>query len=185
MYIEGRHDKSYSEKLHDQLFILGMLIWNNNELPGYLLDNYCGKAERTYRRYFRQLHESGLIPEVQRTRSKDLKGGVNWRLALSQQESSDDLNDLLEVYCTARPNPRDRLYRCGRLLIFSLGYCYYRNEEDEEAGSGRDWETVDGISYYVPVIDQSDMYVSLSARCRQRDHKLVRQVLLEILKSDN
>ena len=71
MQIEGRIDKPYSKSLFNQLFLLAMLIQSENQLPVYLIDSKIHKSDRTYRRYFQDLNQAGLIPKIQRSRRDD------------------------------------------------------------------------------------------------------------------
>ena len=212
MYIEGRKNKPYSESLFNQLRLLAMLIQTESRLPDYIIDSRLHKSERTYRRYFHDLHACGLIPKVKRSKSKIAEDDpeetdsenrffvygipyevLDWNryyLDWAKEyyvEVKDAILVYLEAYSRKHFNPQNRLYRCGRILICSYQDCWlYSDEYDEDE---LDFDTQDmstlhlykGHYYKIVFSGYDDLYEGMSLRSKQRDLKLLRDVIAAVL----
>ncbi len=208
MKIEGRKDKPYSERLYGELYILALLIEAEGNLPSYLFHDRLNKSQRTYRRYFEELHDAGLIPPYssRRVKSPDKPLDKDWMYSVDYGLQDfvkshkgwfyyprELLLDFLYDYSLEQINPQDRLYRLGRILICSMYDCYYdsefdsfhtRREIDEYIRELNMSEYVieDGEYYHIVINEDEDLYQNLSPRSRQRDLKLLRKVILDVLK---
>lgn len=212
MYIEGRKDKPYSESLFNQLRLLAMLVHTEAKLPDYIIDSRLHKSERTYSRYFLNLHKCGLIPKVKRSvvpSSEDELSGKSEKIYLygipykildwsryyiswSKEycvDHEDAILTYLNAYSKKHFNPHDRLYRLGRVLICSYGDSYWNSDfylEDD----GKDELDMSDMSehflykdnlFHIVFKDYEDLYEGISLRTRQRDFRLLREVIAEVL----
>lgn len=201
MYIEGRKSKPYSESLFNQLYLLAMLIQSESNLPDYIIDSRLKKSERTYRRYFHDLHQCGLMPKVIRSAAPssedELSGESAKSFSYSIPYETDDIDQYydkrtkhyyyddvevmlkyLDSYSMNHFNPQDRLYRLGRVLICSYYDCYLVDPDDieDEPGTHEPKDLV-RISFK----GYEDLYEGMSLRSRQRDFKLLRDVITTVL----
>lgn len=205
MHIDGRKSKPYSEKLYNQLLLLAMIIQSENELPSYIIRKRFNKSERTYRRYIRDMHQCGLIPAIRREVVSVMGNEYIYSLPFVEEDPEphslqnrrfyiDERRILLRSlnnYSGAHPNPQDRLYRCGSVLLRCYDNCYldsdYCLEDDNKEEidlTGIDMKDLvlyNGSFYRIPFTDYDDLYEGLSLRSRQRDFKLLRQVIREVL----
>lgn len=206
MYIEGRKSKPYSEKLYNELLLLVMFISSDDDLPSYILNNTFHKSARTYRRYFKELHDCGLIPEIISRRSKNLKGEFNYTIPYEIEDMeiyyyefsksyfvdvSDALLRHLRKYSKEHFNPSDRLFRCGRIILSSYNDCYWDDTYylEDDGSDDLDLSNLDmtntylvgNMFYHVELSGYDDLYDGLSLRSRQRDLKLVKQAVLDAL----
>lgn len=208
MKIEGRKDKPYSERLYGELYILALLIEAEGNLPTYLFHNRLNKSQRTYRRYFEELHVAGLIPQYSSRQNNVANNSSekDWTYSISFDPEHDipaqtgeymfhreALEYYLDAYSRQNPKPEDRLYRLGRILICSIEDCYYddqfdflytRKDIDEYIKSLNMSEYVidNGEYYHIRFQGYEDLYRNLSPRSRQRDLKLLQIVMLDVLK---
>lgn len=214
MYIEERKDKPYSESLFNQLRLLAMLVQTEAKLPDYIIDSRLHKSERTYRRYFLDLHKCGLIPKVKRSAapsSEDELSGksentyfysipyeiLDWSRYYHSwaKEYYVDDKDAILVYLNAYSkeyfNPQDRLYRLGRVLICSYENCYWVEDFyfEDDGKDELDMSDIDMSEHFlykdnlfrIIFKDYEDLYEGISLRTRQRDFKLLREVIAEVL----
>ena len=107
------------------------------------------------------------------------------------------LCDILYDYAKEHANPQNRLYRLGAIIIYSIPDCWYDYdyagcETDEERqeylkylsdspDGNKDWVFENGELYHVSFCDYEDLYEGLTERSRQRDFKLIRRVIIDIL----
>lgn len=202
MQIEGRIDKPYSKSLFNQLFLLAMLIQSENQLPVYIIDSKIHKSDRTYRRYFQDLNQAGLIPKIQRRRKdnsytvpfdfRDMKRFTTIYGGKRYVDIKGALLHFLSSYIEEHCNTRSRLYRCGRVMISSFNNCYWDNSyyfEDDGNDDELDLTDIDMTDmvifknefYHIAFTGYENLYKDLSIRSRQRDFKLLKDVFLTIL----
>lgn len=204
MYIEGRKNKPYSEKLYNELLLLAMFISSDDNLPSYMLNSIFHKSARTYKHYFKELHDCGLIPEIVSRKSDSLKGEFNYKIPYEIEnmeiyyskfskdyyiDTKDALLRYLRTYSKENYNPSDRLFRCGCVILSSIENCYpecYLEDDGSEEIDLSEFDMedtylIDRTVYHVEIFGYDDLYDGLSLRSRQRDLKLVRQVLLDTL----
>lgn len=201
MHIEGRKDKPYSESLFNQLLLLSMIIQSENYLPSYIIDSRLHKAERTYRRYFFNLRQCGLIPKVNYVREDnsyyipfEIDDMERYYSAYDKKyhiDKKDALIRFLKSYSKEHINPDDRLSRLGRILICSIQDCYlddsyYLEDDDSDELDLSDIDMTDMVIYdnkfyHIAFTGYEDLYKNLSARSRQRDFKLLKDVIISIL----
>ena len=192
MYIEGRKSKPYSEALYNELLLLTMLINGVNDLPSYILNNTFHKSNRTYRRYFKELNDCGLVPEIVSRRIKHQNNEFTCYIPDSNDDPFNDKDDLLEYlvsYSKVHGNNSSRLFRCGMIIITSFEKCYwedgyYLEDDDTDDLDLSDLDMtntylVGGLFYHVELSVYAELYEGLSLRSRQRDLKLVKQVVLD------
>ena len=190
MYIEGRKNKPYSEALYNELLLLNMLISAVNDLPSYILNETFHKSGRTYRRYFRELHDCGLIPEIVFRRSRHLHDEFTCYIPVNKDtgqpfEDADRLLQYLDLYSREHFNPASRLYRCGRIIISSSEQCYcyddcFLKDDDSDLNLPNTYH-VGELYCHVELSGYAELYEGLSLRSRQRDLKLVKRTVLDAL----
>lgn len=201
MFIEGRKEKQYSESLFNQLYLLTLLIQSENDLPERIIENRIKKSGRTISRYFHALHTSGLIPKINHSRKTNIysisytiddmeRYYIKWA-----KEYIVDVKDAmlryLDSYSKNNFNPKNRLYRLGRILICSFDDCHWDDSISLEDDGSDDIDLSDidmtdlvlyeNNFYRIVFSGYEDLYDGLSVRSKQRDFKLLRDVFVKVL----
>ena len=198
MYIEGRKEKKYSGKLFGELCLL-LLLRRDGEAPLYFLRSRLGVSDRTLFRYAKELHDCGLTPPVTRKVRVNESGRFPYfesdpevfkeyrQIYMKAHESErfpyyDEYHFYMEY--TEKNKGRDsRLRRCGLLLLENSESLIPADElfdEDEAIPSGKEIIKIEGRDYCFSFCSCDSLYDNLSPRSRQRDARIVKDVLISM-----
>ncbi len=202
-FSEGRKPKQYSEKLFNELCILYLLLDSSNLADAYIVKLLFDASPRTVRRYTAELHASGVTPPISYKRitgaAPAKKRKKKRRTTEVREPKSDqgyaytcpvwehggwDTCDDFQEYSRGNLNGerrRDRLFRCGYMMIRSFGSLRRIDDADPEDYIPGDVVMIDGTEYVFAYFDRcEELYEEMSPRTQQRDMKVVKDVLVKM-----
>ena len=181
MLIENRHKKLYSEKLFNELCIIYLLMDSDNTLDSYVLDQRFGVSKRTMYRYIEDINAS--LPAL----NLHFEGKNKHRfLTASLPDEYDDyeLSILIIKTLSDLDVSNDRLRRCILLVAhneYSLENVDHLDEADLSDLSENDYVQINDEQYvFCDFYSNEKVYEKTSLRTKQRDVKLVKDVLVKL-----
>ena len=175
MYIEGRKQKKYSDRLFGELCLFYLLMSDGEIAPLHILRSRLNVSDRTLYRYAKDLRDCGLCPKLFKSTKKGEEYEYEYFSCGGERPSEH-----------AAPSG-NRLYRCGMLLYRNYeAVCFMKDiyDDPEDLEPYEKLYTYNGTEFVLHIYDDcDDLYEGISLRTKQRDLTLVREVLFTMYDS--